>query len=120
VLLQQRFLGFFTRVSARVSVQEITGGIKTYWWSWVVRVRGQIIGVNNEEGSEPPETPVQLNCELALPHRARATGLAATPRLFALVGMGEEGKRRGRVGRAVDDDRYRRVMVVVAVVVVAH
>ena len=35
-----KVLAFFTRVSARVSVQELQGRIKSYWWSWVVRVRG--------------------------------------------------------------------------------
>ena len=72
----------------------------------------------SEEGSETPETPVQLrNRELALPHRARATGLTATPRLLALVRMGEECKRRRRVGGTINNDRYRRMLVLVLVLV---
>jgi len=67
-----------------------------------VRVRDQIIG-GNEAGSETPETPIKLRKrKLALPH-ARATGLATTPRLLALVRMWEERKCSGRVGVTVDN-----------------
>lgn len=72
---------------------------------------GQIIKKgSNEDKSETPEATVQLReCELALPPRARATGLAVTtfsPRHLALIRMREEREGRGGVSGAVDDDGY--------------
>jgi len=89
-----KVLEFFTRVSARVSVQKLQGGHQNVlvvvgsacvWRGSNNKKCGE---ENNEEGSETPKAPIQLRKrELALPHRARATSLATTPGLLTLVRM---------------------------------